>query len=176
MKYSAWVVLAIVTLGAIVGKATLGSFIQVWGIKPDMSLVVVAIVGFSLGSRFGVAMGLVVGLLQDGMFGGQVGLQALVHATAGLVGGLAERRMSGEHHLSPFILGASAGLAAESVALLLINLMGGHIPVLRAICRVIMPESVYDGVFAVLIFGPVYSLSHAIRPKLPDSAFIGRLP
>lgn len=177
MRYTGWLILILVTLGAIVGKMTLGPFIQVLGVKPDMSLVLVAFMGFNLGPRFGVAMGLVVGLLQDGMFGGHIGFQAIVHAASGLVGGLVERRVSAEHLLSPLILGMLSTLVAESIALLLIDLTGGEPPVFEAFRRVILIESLYNGVFGVLVFRFVHSLSQAVRPKFSDSTtFIGRLP
>ena len=60
--------------------------LSIHGIKPDLGLIVVYLIGFQRGTREGVVMGVLIGLLMDSFSGGVWGMNLL---TKPIIGGWA---------------------------------------------------------------------------------------
>lgn len=120
-------------------QGAFGNLITLWGVVPDLSLVVVVAVAILFGARRGAATGLALGLLQDLLFGRVIGLYALGKLTVGYAVGASSNNFFKDNLAVPLVLTAAATAAYESYIFLVLGLLFscwgiGFIPFLLKIC------------------------------------------
>ena len=99
-------------------QTTLLPHIAIWGIKPDLGLVVAAVVGLLAGELEGLLVGLAIGWVLNLYSAGDLWLSLVTTGGAGLFAGLVGRQVA---QVTPTIL---------SIGLLLLSLAGGVVAVL----------------------------------------------
>ena len=98
-------------------QTTLLPHVAVWGIKPDLGLVVAAVVGLVAGELEGLLVGLAIGWVLNLYSAGDLWLSLVTTAGAGLFAGLLGRQVA---QVTPTIL---------SIGLLLLSMAGGLVAV-----------------------------------------------
>ena len=125
--------------------------IAVWGIRPDFFLI--ALVFFSLEEdlRFGLVLGLALGLLKDIFSAGVLGLNAFAFGLCGLITARYTKFIHKEGIFSQFIVVFCSSIF---VGLLYYFLsVFTELPVSKDLFKVIiLPASVYTGVIALPLF------------------------
>jgi cell shape-determining protein MreD len=90
-------------------QTTLLSNVSVLGVRPDLALIAVCLVGFFGGELDGLLLGVVLGWSQDLLSAGEVGVNLISKGGAGFLAGLAGRHLA---HITLPVL--AIGLAAIS--------------------------------------------------------------
>ncbi len=140
------------TLVAIVLQATVFCYIQVFGVKPDLVVAIVASIAILKGSRDGAVTGFLAGLLLDAVRGELVGALALSYMAAGAVIGFAEERVFKDNLFLPAVATAAATLVSYTVFIMLANSFGITIPYVTALLRQVLPAMLYSAFFAPPIY------------------------
>ena len=84
MKVKRIFITALVILVAYVLQCTVFPVLDIAGIKPNLLLIVTASFGFMRGSKSGMLVGFLSGLLIDIQFGKMIGFYALIYLVVGL--------------------------------------------------------------------------------------------
>jgi rod shape-determining protein MreD len=98
MKY--WTVAAILFFNNIL-QSTLFPFLQIAGIQPDTLIVLITCFGLLGGTGYGVFTGIAGGLLQDILYGGPIGMNALIYMVIGYLTGLLYERIFVDRYIVP---------------------------------------------------------------------------
>lgn len=98
-------------------QTTLLPHVAIWGIKPDLGLVVAALVGVLSGELHGLIIGLAIGWILNLYSAGDLWLNLVTTAGAGLFAGLLAKQVA---EITPTIL---------AVGLLVLSLAGGLVAV-----------------------------------------------
>jgi hypothetical protein len=126
-------------------QTTLLPHIAIWGIKPDLGLVVAAVVGLLAGELEGLLVGLAIGWVLNLYSAGDLWLSLVTTGGAGLLAGLVGRQVA---QVTPTIL---------SIGLLVLSLAGGVVAVLSMknatmsdtwwmMQSVVVPQACFDAV------------------------------
>ncbi|HET8667859.1 MAG TPA: hypothetical protein VFM10_07755 [Terriglobales bacterium] len=126
-------------------QTTLLPHVAVWGIKPDLGLVVAAVVGLVAGELEGLLVGLAIGWVLNLYSAGDLWLSLVTTAGAGLFAGLLGRQVA---QVTPTIL---------AIGLLFLSMAGGLIAVLSMknatlsdtwwmVQSVVVPQACFDAV------------------------------
>lgn len=126
-------------------QTTLLPHVAVWGIKPDLGLVVAAVVGLLAGELEGLLVGLAIGWVLSLYSAGDLWLSLITTGGAGLFAGLVGRQVA---QVSPMIL---------AIGLLVLSLAGGLVAVLSMktatasdtwwmVQSVVIPQACFDAV------------------------------
>ena len=78
LKLKRFCVTALIVIAAYLLQCTVFQSFQLAGIKPNLLIIVTAAFGFMRGSREGMLVGFVCGILVDIQFGNIIGLYALI--------------------------------------------------------------------------------------------------
>jgi rod shape-determining protein MreD len=124
-------------------QTTLLPHISVWGVKPDLGLVIAAVIGLVAGELEGLLVGLVIGWVLSLYSAGDVWLSVMTTGGAGLSAGFLGRQVA---QVTPTIL---------SIGLLLFSLAGGFIAVISLkhatisealwmVQAVVLPQACFD--------------------------------
>jgi len=126
-------------------QTTLLPHVAVWGIKPDLGLVVAAVVGLVAGELEGLLLGLAIGWVLNLYSAGDLWLSLVTTAGAGLFAGLLGRQVA---QVTPTIL---------AIGLLFLSMAGGLVAVLSMknatlsdtwwmVQSVVVPQACFDAV------------------------------
>ncbi len=132
-------------VGLVVGlvpiQTTLLEHASVAGIRPDVCLIAVSLIGFFGGPADGVMMGLLLGFEQDLFSAGELGLNLGTKAVIGLLAGMVGRYVAHATPASvvPVMLGLSV---CSGLAFVMAGAGGGE--TLAAVQSVLLPQAVFD--------------------------------
>ena len=139
-------------LGIVVAQASLSTFVSAHGIYPDFCLVLACVMGFIAGEYKGLMVGLTVGLFQDLLAPGGIGLNMILKGLAGSLAGVTTHTIStvtpSAVVLVTLALSLGCGLASLIVAYPALN--GPE--AFHAIVGNLVPQSLYHSFLAAGIF------------------------
>jgi len=121
------------------------------GIRPDFFLLLVFLVSQRVSPETATALGFVIGLCQDGLSGGPLGLRAFTDSLMGFLASRLSHHMYTDKPLAVFwlLLGGSAG--AGCITLALLSFFLGPPSLVPAFFFVIAPEALYTAAVGLLI-------------------------
>ncbi|MBO8137259.1 MAG: rod shape-determining protein MreD [Desulfotomaculum sp.] len=144
---------------ALVLQATIFDFFRIFGVKPDLVLLLVIFYGFIYGSKEGAFVGFLGGLLVDFLTGHYIGVNALSKMAAGFFAGLGETKLYKENVFIATIVSMTGTAAGQSVYYLLLLAAGIKIPFFLGLFQVIIPVALYNGLLTLVLYGRFYRSS-----------------
>ena len=131
-------------------QTTLLPHLAIWDVRPDLGLVVAALIGVLAGELDGLLVGLAIGWVLNLYSAGDLWLNLLTTGGAGLFGGLLARHVA---EVTPTVL---------SVAVLVLSLAGGLVAVLAMkhgtisdtwwmVQSVVVPQACFDAAVAAAL-------------------------
>lgn len=142
----------ILCIGTVVAQATLSTMLSVNDMYPDLCLVLVCIIGFLTNEYKGLMIGLTMGLFQDLLAPGGIGLNMILKGLAGFLAGATTHTISA---VTPSVvvlitLALSLGCGLASLIVAYPALIGPE--AFHAIVGTLLPQSLYHSVLAAGIF------------------------
>jgi rod shape-determining protein MreD len=148
-----------VLLGLALVQSSLGAFLTIFGVHPD--LVLVAVIGWTLlrGSREGMLWAITGGICLDLLSSGPFGAITFALIVTSLLAGLGYGRVFGSYLVIPLALSFPLSLAYYLSYVLLLSALKGPVAWLSALSNVILPAAVLN-IAAMLLLFPVLRLLH----------------
>jgi rod shape-determining protein MreD len=137
-------------LACAAAQATLLGPISVAGVRPDLYLLLVFFLSPRVSPEVATIQGFVIGLCQDALSGGPLGLRAFAYTFLGFMTAWLSHDLSTEKPLAQFWLLLAGAAGAGVVTFALLTFFVGVLPLLPAL-RVIAPEAVYTALFGFLL-------------------------
>jgi rod shape-determining protein MreD len=134
--------------GALV-QCTVVPVVGVGGVVPDVPVVLTVLLALRYGSEAGCLTGFALGLAQDAVAGGPLGLHALTKALIGFAGGTLPRWILVRRPIVPVGLAVLATVADGLARFTLLQLFHYPAPLGELFTRVIVPQAGYNGVLAI---------------------------
>lgn len=145
-------IFAVLVLGLYLVQTSLFSSVSVWGVRPDLVLVLVCVVGLHRGFWDGAVGGFLAGLLLDLAEGHLIGLGAATKAFAGAGAGLIGQTLFGTNALVPVLVVLSASVVEHTSYLLGTWAFGVYRPFAEGLFRVILPSAWLDALSGAILF------------------------
>jgi rod shape-determining protein MreD len=137
--------------GGTVVQSSLITEFPVAGVTPDLPLVITALLALARGPEVGLLTGFCLGLLQDGIGGGLLGIQALSKAVAGLGLGLLQRRLQVSAELVRVSSVVVASMAEGLLRFFLLKALRFPGEIGEVMVHGVLPQALYNGVVASLV-------------------------
>jgi len=139
-------------------QTTVLPLLQVWGIMPDLLLVLIVFNALFSNYVIGGLTGFLVGFLQDLLTGRFLGLCAFSGMVAGWLVGELEGKFFKENPLVPIILAFGATVVYDLVYFLGRGFCGSFPLSLSQMLWTILLEAVYNMVLAFLLYRPLFKI------------------
>jgi rod shape-determining protein MreD len=149
-----WPRIAALAVVAVFVQSGIISEISIFGVRVDISPLVVVFVGFLCGSTVGAVTGFAVGLLVDMTLVQTLGLTSLIFTLIGYWAGRVRELRDPQATLMPLLLGALAAFSSLAGYALIEFLLGVDAPVSSALVREIVLGTIVDA----LVAAPVWAL------------------
>ncbi|MBA3613451.1 MAG: rod shape-determining protein MreD [Nitrospirales bacterium] len=142
----------VLCFGVVLAQAILSTILSVKGIYPDLCFILACMIGFLSGEYKGLMIGLTVGLLQDLLTPGGIGLNMIIKALAGGLAGITTHTFSTVTSaavlLVTFALSLGCGLASLVVAYPVVDA-----PILlHALSSGLLPQGLYNSLLTLGMF------------------------
>ena len=151
-------------LGVVPLQVTVLQYLAIGEVRPDLCLALTCLVGFVVGERQGLLLGLGLGFMQDLVSAGELWLNVVTKGVAGLVAGMAGRQLVQTTPLSFLILSLSMSSLLGLVFLFAGQPVGALAEELVTLRSILLPQAAYDAVTAV---GLYWLLAKRFRSTLP---------
>lgn len=141
-------ILALVGVFAVVVEASVAPYFSIHGVKPDIVMVYVVLIGMVAGPRDAGFVGLVTGLLEDASSGQFLGLFMLTRMVIGLAAGLSHEKVFQDRTIVPVVLVLLGGLLGGILHLFLLSSFGVPLSVSPGPLRTVLFQSFYAAAVA----------------------------
>lgn len=141
----------LIIASSIVQSTWLGA-IAIWGVIPDISLVILVWVSYKNGLVEGPITGFITGFVEDCLSASPLGFHAFMKTFVAAISGLLHGSFFIDRIFLPFAMGAVATLLKAVAAGLLFLLFGAKVQTYGFLDRVLWIEAAYNGIIAPFIF------------------------
>lgn len=149
-------ILFITGAATIAAEAALTSLLPYTFAIPNLLIILTVSMGFMRGSRTGMWLGFVCGLVRDIAYGGIPGVNALIMMYIGYCSGFLYMRFFEDNILVP-VIAVGTGDFIYNVIFFVINVIsGGKIDFASCLVNIILPEVISSILFAVPLYGLYY--------------------
>ncbi len=135
----------------VVLQTVVGDGLEILRVKPDFFLISVFLVAMSSGARTAAAWGGVVGLVQDALSGGVIGLNFLTKPVAGYAVGMLRPKLDFGNPNTQTLTTLGVGLAEGLALAVLLSAYQPEKSVSWTMYRIILPQSVYNSLLVPLV-------------------------
>ncbi len=170
MKAKRIAVTAVIVLVAYILQCAVFPSLAVANVKPNLMLIITASFGFMRGSREGLFVGFVSGLLIDIQYGNMIGFYALLYLVAGFINGMFEQMYFDEDIKLPLFLIAVSDLVYGVVVYFLMFLLRSDFHFLYYLNRIIIPETIYTIVITMGAYPLLLFINHKLEAEEKRSA------
>jgi rod shape-determining protein MreD len=154
---------ALSLLACATAQAALLGYIRVAGVRPDLFLLLVFVLSPRVSPEVATLQGFVVGLCQDALSGGPLGLRAFTYAFFGFMTAWLSHDLATERPLAQFLLLLAGSTGAGVLTFALLTFFVGALPLLPAL-SLIVPEALYTAVFGFLLLRLPPVRASLVRP------------
>lgn len=154
MRSGLHVILGILLL--ILFQTTLLEKVAILGIKPDLPLIAVFLIGLFWGEVKGVVSGLGLGYLMDLMSGGIWGIHLITKSVLGFLAGIMGRTLINMKVMFIGILIALCSLCQGLIFLLVSSFSTSSEGASFLLSHTVLPQALYDGILGGGLFGILY--------------------
>ena len=170
MKIKRFLITAVIIIAAYLLQCTVFSYLELAGIKPNLLIIVTASFGFMRGSREGVLVGFVSGLLADIQFGDMIGFYALIYLLVGYINGMFQRLYFDEDIKLPLFLIAISEFLYGIIVYFLTYLLRSDFNFLLYLNKIILPELIYTIVITLGLYPLILFINHKLEAEEKRSA------
>ncbi|MBO5459087.1 MAG: rod shape-determining protein MreD [Lachnospira sp.] len=146
-------------------QVTLGSVIEIGGIKPNLLIILPVLFGFLHGKNEGMFVGFFAGFMYDIFFSGLFGFSSLVFVYIGYFSGVFYQKYEETEMLIPLGLLLAGNFSFGFLSYIGNFLLHNRLNVMYYISRFILPEIVYTLLIAVIVYKPVAFLNKKLEPR-----------
>jgi rod shape-determining protein MreD len=133
-------------------QATVLPHLTVWGVFPDLPLLVVTSWSLLRGVREGVVWGFIAGVAVDLLSGAPFGAATLPLIAVAFLAGLGQTTVFGAHFLLPMLAMFIGTIVYDLLFLLIVQISGQDVAWLDAFFRIILLSALLNAVLMPLIF------------------------
>jgi rod shape-determining protein MreD len=132
-------------------QASLFSILSLAGIKPDLALAVIYIIGLLTGPGEAALAGIGIGLVQDIGSASFIGLNGFTRGLVGLFAGFFGRKVLDISSPSNLILLVAFSLAEGLFIAFFMQVFYGSVPIFTMFFTRMLPQALYTGVLGILL-------------------------
>ena len=170
MKIKRFFITAVIIIAAYLLQCTVFSSLELAGIKPNLLIIITASFGFMRGSREGMLVGFVSGLLADIQFGDMIGFYALIYLLIGFINGLFQRLYFDEDIKLPLFLISISEFVYGIIVYFLTYLLRSDFNFQLYLNKIILPELIYTIVITLVLYPLILFINHKLEAEEKRSA------
>lgn len=148
-------------------QSTLYQYIAIFDVIPNTNLILIILISLFTNKKIGGITGLIVGLLQDILFGSILGIHGLVYFTIGYIIGMINSSVSKDSAVASFLLTFLATIFANILFLFIYYFLALNITFIQMLKDIAIIEAIYNAILSIFLYKTIKKLF--ISPSLKFS-------
>ncbi|GFI61209.1 hypothetical protein IMSAG049_00366 [Clostridiales bacterium] len=149
-------------------QSTALQVIEIRGVIPDTMIAIIVSYSLLRGQRAGATTGFAAGFIYDIFFGSSLCFHALMGFLTGYFCGICHRNFYRENYILPVTLSVVSNAVTGLIIYATGFLFKNNYNILYFLMSVIIPQSVYTGIAAVVIYRLLYSINNRVEKSEKD--------
>ena len=164
MKKTLSIILILITFFVIYFlQINLFSWFNIYGVSPNLFIILVLIIGLFIGKKVGLALGIVLGLYIDVVNGKIFGQVALMLGIVGLLGEYLDKSFSKESRITLMLMVASTTIIYE-VGIYIINIIKLNARIeLALFLKILAIETIYNTIITIIMYPIIQRLGEKLE-------------
>lgn len=164
MKKTLSIILILITFFVIYFlQINLFSWFNIYGVSPNLFIILVLIIGLFIGKKVGLALGIVLGLYIDVVNGKIFGQVALMLGIVGLLGEYLDKSFSKESRITLMLMVASTTIIYE-VGIYIINIIKLNASIeLALFLKILEIETIYNTIITIIMYPIIQRLGEKLE-------------
>lgn len=164
MKKTLSIILILITFFVIYFlQINLFSWFNIYGVSPNLFIILVLIIGLFIGKKVGLALGIVLGLYIDVVNGKIFGQVALMLGIVGLLGEYLYKSFSKESRITLMLMVASTTIIYE-VGIYIINIIKLNASIeLALFLKILAIETIYNTIITIIMYPIIQRLGEKLE-------------
>lgn len=164
MKKTLSIILILITFFVIYFlQINLFSWFNIYGVSPNLFIILVLIIGLFIGKKVGLALGIVLGLYIDVVNGKIFGQVALMLGIVGLLGEYLDKSFSKESRITLMLMVASTTIIYE-VGIYIINIIKLNASIeLALFLKILSIETIYNTIITIIMYPIIQRLGEKLE-------------
>lgn len=133
-------------------QSTIADSIKIYGVKPNIIIVVTVIVALLRDETEGAVIGFLCGLIQDAVSGRVIGFYALLGLYLGLIIGKSNKKLNKENVLISIFFTFISTLIYESIVYFFTTVLRAPLDFVHSMKNIILIEAIYNSVISIIVF------------------------
>ncbi|HLR21979.1 MAG TPA: rod shape-determining protein MreD [Tissierellaceae bacterium] len=146
------IILALTIILNIIIESTIIPYIPILGYVPNLALIIITVVALLKGKYYGAFFGLILGLLEDILFGKVVGVNALLYFLLGYTNGLVSNALNMDNLAIPVIATSFSTISYNLFYALMIFFLSMNINSSTVLKNVFSLEILYNGLLSIFLY------------------------
>jgi rod shape-determining protein MreD len=139
------------------------SWFNIYGVSPNLFIILVLIIGLFIGKKVGLALGIVLGLYIDVVNGKIFGQVALMLGIVGLLGEYLDKSFSKESRITLMLMVASTTIIYE-VGIYIINIIKLNASIeLALFLKILEIETIYNTIITIIMYPIIQRLGEKLE-------------
>lgn len=164
MKKTLSIILILITFFVIYFlQINLFNWFNIYGVSPNLFIILVLIIGLFIGKKVGLALGIVLGLYIDVVNGKIFGQTALMLGIVGLLGEYLDKSFSKESRITLMFMVASTTIIYE-VGIYIINIIKLNASIeLALFLKILAIETIYNTIITIIMYPIIQRLGEKLE-------------
>lgn len=146
-------------------QTTILNGIAIAGVKPNVIILIIVLIGYRYGKIPGILMGFFTGLLLDLAEGGYIGYYALIYILLGYFCGFSRKLYHKDYNLIPLILIGLSDFSLNFAIYISSFLVRNRLDFIYYLFRIILPELIYTMIISIFLYRLIDSLFKKLEVK-----------
>lgn len=162
-KFLAIVCLILVFLIVYILQANFFSWFTIAGVKPNLFIIFILLIGLFAGRKIGVVFGIVLGICLDLLIGRTIGISGILLGIVGFLGEYFDKNFSKESRFTIMLMVMGCTFLYEIVAYIYYVFRLGIQFELYSFLRILLIEVLYNAIILIIIYPIIQKTGYAIE-------------
>lgn len=144
-------------------QANFFSWFTIAGIKPNLFIIFVLLIGLFAGKKIGIVLGFIFGIYLDLLIGRTIGISGVLLATVGFLGEYFDQNFSKESRLTIMLMVVGCTIAYEVIGYVYHIFRLSLSFEINSFVRIVLIEALYNAILVIIIYPLMQKAGYAIE-------------
>lgn len=155
-------------------QANFFSIFNIAGIKPNLFILLMLVVGLFVGKKVGIPLGIVLGIILDLLGGKIIGISSVMFAIIVILADIYDKNFSKDNRMTIMIMVASTTFIFE-LGIYILNVLKLSIPLeLISFIKILIIEVIYNAILTIIIYPIIQNLGAVLEEIFKEQKILTR--
>lgn len=155
-------------------QADFFSWFNIAGVKPNLFILLMLVVGLFVGKKIGIPLGIILGIILDLLTGKIIGISSIMFVIIVILADIYDKNFSKDNRMTIMIMVASTTIIFET-GIYMLNLLKLSIPLeLISFIKILIIEVIYNTILTIIIYPIIQNSGTLLEESFKEQKILTR--